>query len=104
MQDHNDSTARYTLELDLIERASSTGRELLRSEFARALNAAHFMTLSAGDIQVGAITRSILQEGVSRYTVEMVLDERYPSMTDGEIAERLERGFALAQNGSYFLH
>jgi hypothetical protein len=104
MHDHTDTTARYILELNMIERASRAGTGLLRDEFERALNASHFMTLSAGDIQIGAITRSIPQEGVSRYTAEMVLDERHPSRTDAEIAELLERAFASAQNASYFLH
>ena len=55
---HHDTTARYSLELDMIERDRSTGAALLRSEFGLALNASHFMALSAGDIQVGEIERS----------------------------------------------
>jgi RNA polymerase-interacting CarD/CdnL/TRCF family regulator len=105
MRDQTNTTAaRYSLELEMIERASSHGEEMLRSEFTRALNASYFMTLSAGDMQVGAITRSTPQEGVSRYSVEMLLDERHPSRTDAEIAAIVEREFARAQNASYFLH
>ena len=100
---HHDTTARYSLELDMIERDRSTGAALLRSEFGLALNASHFMALSAGDIQVGEIERSVPQEGIARYTVELVLDERRPSMSDVEVADVLEREFALAQNASYFL-
>jgi hypothetical protein len=102
MRDH-ETTTRYSLELDIIERASSHGPELLRSEFAAALNASYLMALSGADMHVGAITRSIPQEGISRYVVEMVLDERHPSMTDAEVAELVEREFAVAQNSGHFL-
>jgi hypothetical protein len=48
---------------------------LLRSEFALALNASYFVALSSGDIRIGEIWRSTLQEGVARYAVELLLAE-----------------------------
>lgn len=106
MQDHDDIT-RYRLELDMLERDATLGSSraiaLLRSEFALALNASHFMALSAADIEVGSIWRSVPQEGVARYAVELVLEERTPSMTDEQAAELLQREFARAQNASHFI-
>ncbi len=59
---HHDDITRYRLELDVLERdgALSNRRaiDLLRSEFALALNASYLMGLSAGDIEVGFISRS----------------------------------------------
>ena len=98
---------RYTLELDMLERdailGSRRGAELLRAEFALALNASYLVALSAGDVRVGAIRRSLLPAGVTRYVVELVLDERTPAMTDAQAAELVQREFALAQNASHFL-
>lgn len=106
MRDHDDTT-RYTVELDMLERdAVLEGRrpaELLRGEFALAVNASYFRALSVGDIDVGAIWRSVLRDGGARYVVELVLDERMPAMTDAQAAELVQREFALAQNASHFL-
>jgi hypothetical protein len=103
--DHDDTT-RYRLELDVLERDATLGNgravELLRSEFALALNASYFVALSAGDIQIGTIWRSLPQAGVARYTVELLLHERRPSMTDEQAAELVARAFSLAQNASHF--
>lgn len=106
MRDHDDTT-RYRIEMDVLERDATLGNSravaLLRSEFALALNASYFMTLSAGDIEIGAIWRSTPQEGVARYAVEVLLAERTPSASDEQIAELLHREFALAQNASHFI-
>jgi hypothetical protein len=104
--DHHDTT-RYRLELEVLERDSTLGDrravELLRSELALALNAAYFGALSADDIHVGAIRRSSPHGGVARYTVELLLDERRPAMTDEQAAALVTRLFALAQNASHFV-
>ena len=104
--DHDD-TIRYRLELDVLERDDTLGNaraiELLRSEFALALNASYLTRLSAADIHVGAIWRSTPQEGAARYAVELLLEERAPSMTDVQVAELLTREFQHAQNASHFL-
>lgn len=103
---HHDDTARYRLELDMLERDAGLGNhhaiELLRSEFALALNASYLMALSPGDIRIGAIWRIVVQEGVARYAVEVLLDERTPSTSDEQVAELLRREFAHAQNASHF--
>ncbi len=107
MMRDNDDTTRYRLELDMLERDATLGNSravaLLRSEFALALNASYFVALSDGDIEVGAIWRSIPQEGVARYTVELVLEERARSVTDEQAAEMVRREFARAQNASHFI-
>ncbi len=103
---HHDDITRYRLELDVLERdgALSNRRaiDLLRSEFALALNASYLMGLSAGDIEVGFISRSTPQEGVARYAVVLELVERAPAMTDGEVGELLHREFQRAQNAAHF--
>lgn len=104
--DHDD-TIRYRLELDVLERDETLGSaravELLRSEFALALNASHLMSLSTEEIHVGAIWRSTPQEGAARYAVELLLAERTPSMSDEQVAELLQREFQRAQNALHFL-
>ena len=104
--DHDD-TIRYRLALDMLERdetlADARATELLRSEFALALNASYLMGLSAGDIHVAAIWRSTPQEGAARYAVELLLEERTPSITDDQVADLVAREFQHAQNASHFL-
>jgi hypothetical protein len=104
--DHDDIT-HYTLELDVCERDGTLGNrraiDLLRSEFALALNASYFMALSADDIAVRAVSRSIPQAGVARYVFVLELVERHPAMTDEQAGELLRREFQRAQNASHFL-
>ncbi len=104
--DHDDTT-RYRLELDMLERDGTLGDvraiELLRSEFARALNASCLMELSGGDIELGAVWRSVLQEGGARYAVELLLEERDREMGDEQAAALVQREFQHAQNASHFL-
>ena len=101
-----DDIMRYRLELDMIERDRALGHRraiaLLRSEFARAINASYLMRLSVDDIEVGTITRSIPQDGVARYTVVLELVERTSQMTDEQAAELLRREFRHAQNAAQF--
>jgi hypothetical protein len=103
---HHDDITRYRLELDVLEREGALGNrraiDLLRSEFALALNASYLMGLSAGDIAVGFISRSIPQGAVTRYTVVLELVERVPSMNDEEAGELLHREFQRAQNAAHF--
>lgn len=101
-----DDTIRYRLELDMIERDAALGNEraieLLRSDFALAINAAHLLALSPADIDVRVLSRWIPQEGVARYIVSLELVERTPRMTDEQAAELLHREFRRAQNAGYF--
>lgn len=103
---NHDDITRYRLELDITERdgvlSNRRAIELLRSEFALALNASYFVALSVGDIEIGAIWRSVPREGVARYAVEMWLHERDPAIADAQSAALLAREFARAQNASYF--
>jgi EAL domain-containing protein (putative c-di-GMP-specific phosphodiesterase class I) len=103
---HHDDTTRYRLELDVLERDAALSNrraiDLLRSEFALALNASYLMGLSAGDIEVGFVSRSIPQEGVARYAVVLELVERTPAMTDEQAGELLRREFQHAQNAAHF--
>lgn len=103
---HHDDITRYRLELDVLERdgALSNRRaiDLLRSEFALALNASYLMGLSAGDIEVGFISRCTPQAGVASYAVVLELVERAPAMTDDEVGELLHREFQRAQNAGHF--
>ena len=101
------TTARYRIELDMLERDGSlsdrAAAALLRGEFALAINASYFIALTPGEIHIGAIARTVPQEGVARYAVELVLDERAPAMSDEQAAELVQREFAKAQNASHFL-
>jgi len=109
-EDHHmnhENITRYRLQLDMVERDGAlTHRragELLRSEFALAMNASYFLALSADDIEIGAIWRSVPRRGVARYAVELFLRERNPVMTDEQAAELLAGELARAQNASHFL-
>lgn len=104
---HRDTTTptRYTLELDVLERyeglTDEHAIELLRSEFASALNAAQFAALS-DDIAVAVLARSRPQEGVGRYAVQLRLVERRPALSDEGAIALLQREFRRALNASHF--
>ncbi|HWI07895.1 MAG TPA: hypothetical protein VNT54_10305 [Solirubrobacteraceae bacterium] len=103
--DHD--TTRYRIELEMLERETALANpraiELLRSELALALNASYLMALSGGDIQVGAIWRTVPRDGVGRYAVELLLEERRPQMSDDEVSRLVQRELQHAQNASHFL-
>jgi hypothetical protein len=103
---HHDDITRYRLELDMLERDgmldNRRAADLLRREFALALNASYLSGLSAGDIEVGAISRSVPRAGDACYAVVLELVERAPAMTDDEAAELLRSEFQRAQNASHF--
>ncbi len=85
---------------DLGDAAASA---LLRAELALAQNAGLFDALTPEDFAVDAISRSTPQEGVTRYVVELLLQERHEGLDDAAAAELLRRAFADALNASYFL-
>jgi hypothetical protein len=91
----------------MLERDASLGDEqaieLLRSEFALAQNAAHFDALTGADIELGEVTRSTPQEGVTRFAVELSLAERAGDLDDARALSLLLRAFTNALNASYFL-
>jgi hypothetical protein len=98
---------RYDLQLELLERHSALtderAFELLRSEFALAQNAAYFDALTGEDIELGEVTRSTPQEGVTRLAVELLLTERADDLDDERAQALLRRAFTNALNASYFL-
>ncbi len=103
----NPSLTRHELQLDVLERDVHLGNRaataLLRSEFALAINASQFSRLSRGEIAVDVRSREIPQDGVSRYLVALVLEERTPQMTHEQVGELVRREFQRALNASYFL-
>jgi len=103
----NPSLTRYVLQLDVLERDSAlsdpAASELLRSEFALAINASYFGLLSDDAFAVDVMAREIPQDGVARYTLVVELEERIPNMTDGQAAELVSREFQRAQNASHFM-
>jgi hypothetical protein len=98
---------RYDLELEMLEQDSVAGEEqaidLVRSEFALAQNAGRFDAVTSDDIELGEIVRSTPQEGVTRYAVEMFVEERAGDLDDDRARALLCRAFTAAINASYFL-
>lgn len=99
-------TTRYEIELDMLERNSALGArqaiELLRSEFQLALNASHFVALSAEDVTFQIVSRSAPQEGVGRYELALDIVERDAGLCDDTAIELLQREFRRALNASHF--
>jgi hypothetical protein len=98
---------RYTLQLEVLERHDALSDRqaiaLLHDEFMLALNAGCFIALSAGDIEARVVGRSTPQEGVTRYTAELDLEERSTDLDDEAATALLRRAFTSALNASYFL-
>ena len=98
---------RYALQLEMLERRSDLDDEaaisLLRGELTLAQNAGCFDDLSAEDFEIGTITRSAPQQDVTRYGVDLLLEERISELDDGRAQGLVRRAFADAVNASYFL-
>ena len=98
---------RYALQLEMLEQDGVAGEEhaidLVRSEFALAQNAGRFNAVTAADIELGEIVRSTPQEGVTRYAVEMFVEERHDRIDADRALAVLCRAFTNAINASYFL-
>jgi hypothetical protein len=98
---------RYELELEMLEQTGlvddEQAIELVRSEFALAQNAGRFDAVAAGDIELGEVSRSTPQEGVTRYAVELFVEERKPGVDDDRARALLCRAFTDAINASCFL-
>ena len=97
----------YEMELDAIEREPQLGDraaiELLRAEFRRAINASHFIALSADDIDVDVVSRTVPQEGIARYTVTLEYVPRRALAEERAVA-LVRSEFQRALNAGYFLH
>ena len=98
---------RYNLQLEMLEQDGLLGdehaTELLRSEFALAQNAGRFDKVTAGDIALGTVSRDTPQEGVTRYLVELLVDERHEGIDDERAEATLCQALMAAFNASYFL-
>ena len=96
----------YSLQLEMLEQNGVLGDEhaieLLRSEFMLAQNAGRFDKLTADVIRLGAVSRSTPQEGVTRYDVEAVIEERQPGLDDERVEALLCQAVTDALNASYF--
>jgi hypothetical protein len=100
------TVTRYEIELDVLERrpelADRAAIALLRSEFVFALNASHFIALSADDPVIVAASRSVPQEGVARYALTLDVAERDPAATDEQAIALVRSEFQRALNASCF--
>lgn len=101
-----DSNAtRYEIELDLLERRPDlddrAAISLLRSEFQLALNASHFIALSADDPTIVDVSRSVPQEGVARYELALEFVERR-APTEQQAIALMHGEFQRAINASHF--
>ena len=98
---------RYSLQLEMLEQDGVLGDEhaieLLRGEFALAQNAGRFNKVTAGEIQLGTVSRDTPQEGVTRYAVELLISERHAGLDDERAEAALCQAFTDALNASYFL-
>jgi hypothetical protein len=98
---------RYELQLVMLERRSDLDDEaaigLLRAELALAQHAGYFDDLSAEDFEVGTITRSAPPHDVTRYRVDLLLEERIGDIDDDRAQSLVRRAFADAVKASYFL-
>ncbi len=97
---------RYEIELDVLERRPGLGdREalaLLRSEFQLALNASHFIALSADDPTIVVTSRHVPPQGVARYTLTLDVVERSDAMNEEQAVALVRSEFQRALNASHF--
>jgi hypothetical protein len=97
---------RYEIELDVVERRPDLGdREaiaLLRSEFALALNASHFIALSAEDPVIVVESRTGVADGVARYALTLEAVERDAITSEAQALALVRREFQRAFNASHF--
>ena len=98
---------RYALQLEMLERRSDLDDEaaigLLRGELVLAQNAGCFDDLSAEDFEIGTITRDASRQDVTRYGVDLLLEERIADLDDERAHALVRRAFADATRASYFL-
>lgn len=103
---HN-AVTRYEIELDVPERRPDLGDRdaiaLLRSEFALALNASHFIALGADDPQIAIRSRTVTPDGVARYALTLDVVERRSLATEEQAIALVRSEFQRALNASHFL-
>jgi hypothetical protein len=100
------TVTRYEIELDVLERRPDLGdREaiaLLRSEFALALNASHFIALGADDPVIIIRSRTVPQDGVGCYALTLDVVERDGIATAERAIALVRSEFQRALNASHF--
>jgi hypothetical protein len=99
------TVTRYEIDLDVVERRPGLDdREaiaLLRSEFALALNASHFIALSADDPTIAIESRTLLGNGVARYALTLDAVERAVVTSDQRAITLVRSEFQRAINASH---
>jgi hypothetical protein len=100
------TVTRYEIDLDVLERRPGLDdREaiaLLRSEFQLALNASHFIALSADDPVMVAVSRGVAHDGVIRYALTLDVVERSDAMSEEHALALMRSEFRRALNASHF--
>jgi hypothetical protein len=99
------TVTRYEIDLDVVERRPDLGdREaiaLLHSEFVLALNASHFIALSADDPAIAIQSRTLLGDGVARYALTLDAVERAVVTSDQRAIALVRSEFQRALNASH---
>jgi hypothetical protein len=99
------TVTRYEIDLDVVERRPDLGDleaiALLRSEFALALNASHFIALSADDPTIAVESRTLLGNGVARYALTLDAVERAGVTSDQRAIALVRSEFQRAVNASH---
>lgn len=100
------TTRRYDIELDVPERlprlADREAVALLRAEFRRALNASHFIALSADDPEIAVESRAVLAHGVARYALTLEFVARR-ALSDERAIALVHSEFQRAFNDAHFM-
>jgi hypothetical protein len=103
---HSATRHEIEIELDVRERrpdlADRDAIALLRSEFSLALNASHFIALSAVDPDVDVLWREPARDGSARYGLSLEFVARRPLGEDAAVA-LVRSEFARALNAGHFL-
>lgn len=99
------TVTRYEIELDVVERRPDLGDRdaiaLLHSEFALALNASHFLALSADDPAIAVESRTVLGDGVARYALTLDAVERPGIAGEQQAIDVVRSEFQRAVNASH---
>jgi len=99
------NATRFQIDLDVLERRPDLDDRaaiaLLRSEFQLALNASHFIALSAEDPEITIGSRTVPQEGVARYALTLAFVPRR-AMSDQQTIALVHSEFTRALNASHF--
>jgi hypothetical protein len=100
-----DNATRYEIDLDVLERrpelSDRAAIDVLRSEFRLAVNASHFIALSADDPELVAVSRGAGQDGEARYGLTLEFVPRR-ELAPADAIALVHSEFQRALNASYF--